>query len=82
MTITVPSEFVGFVRNVGTRALDKLAEQLKELDPPLRAVVRSWSKLSATEKRELFDRLIDAARDDPPPEKPKRAPSKRRKTAS
>lgn len=62
MIPSIPSEFAGFVRDTGVRAFDRLAEQAKDLDPPLRSFVRSWSRLSQADKNSLFEQLIDAAR--------------------
>lgn len=58
----IPSEFVGFVREAGVKAFDRLASRAKELDAPLRSFVRSWSRLSADQKNALFNELIAAAR--------------------
>lgn len=62
MTTRIPSEFVGFIREAGVKAFDRLALRAKELDAPLRSFVRSWSRLSNDEKNTLFDELIDSAR--------------------
>jgi hypothetical protein len=73
LNTTIPSEFVGFVRETGVRAFDRLAERAKELETPLRNFVRSWSRLSEIEKLALFDELIEAAKL-PPAAEPKPAP--------
>ncbi|HEU4521632.1 MAG TPA: hypothetical protein VFT12_06495 [Thermoanaerobaculia bacterium] len=62
MTTPIPSEFTGFVRDTGVRAFDRLTTRAKELDPPLRNFIRSWSKLSDRDKVKLFDELIAAVR--------------------
>ena len=62
MTTRIPSEFVGFIREAGVKAFDRLALRAKELDAPLRSFVRSWNRLSTAEKNALFDELIDSAR--------------------
>ena len=54
----ISSEFVGFVRETGVRALDRLSTRSKEVSVPLRPVLRAWSKLSGDEKSDLFDELI------------------------
>jgi hypothetical protein len=73
METSIPSEFAAFVHDVATRAFDSLEPRIKELETPLRAVVRSWSKLSSAEKDRFVDELIDAVqnRTEPPAEKPK-----------
>ncbi len=60
MARETPSEFALFVRDAGVRAVDRLAEQAKELSTPIRAVLRAWSKLTEETKQELFDALIAA----------------------
>lgn len=71
MTMPIPSEFVGFVREAGVKAFDRLASRAKELDAPLRTFVRSWSRFSTDEKNALFDELIASARmPGPAPEDP------------
>lgn len=62
MKTNIPSEFAGFVRDAGVRAFDRLAARAKDLNAPMRSVLRSWSRLSAADKESLFDHLIDAAR--------------------
>ncbi|HEX7150564.1 MAG TPA: hypothetical protein VF618_03680 [Thermoanaerobaculia bacterium] len=77
---SVPSEFAVFVRDAGVRAFDRLATLSKELDAPLRAFAKSWSRLTATQKDDLFDRLVAIAQleEMPAPEAPpKRVPKKR-----
>ncbi|GAC1431937.1 MAG: hypothetical protein NVSMB68_04360 [Thermoanaerobaculia bacterium] len=54
----ISSEFVGFVRDTGIRALDRLTTRAKEIEAPLRPVLRAWSKLSNEQKSDLFDQLI------------------------
>ncbi len=63
---TIPSEFAGFVRDTTVRAFDRLAERVKELDPPLRSVMRAWSKLKTAEKKELVNLLMASAQDSVP----------------
>ena len=83
MTTPIPSEFVGFVREAGVKAFDRLAGRAKELDASLRSFVRSWSRLSDAEKNALFDELIAAAQmpesasDVPPPGLKQKKPVKR-----
>jgi hypothetical protein len=57
----IPTEFVAFVRESGIRAFDGVASRAKELAPPLRALLRSWSKLTSEQKDALFDELIATA---------------------
>ena len=54
----ISSEFVGFVRETGVRAFDRLSTRSKEVKVPLRPVLRAWSKLSDDQKTDLFDELI------------------------
>jgi hypothetical protein len=54
----ISSEFAGFVRDTGVRAFDRLSETIKEVDAPLRPVLRAWAKLNAGQKNVLFDELI------------------------
>lgn len=75
----IPSEFVGFVRETGIRAFDRLARRARDLENPLRSFVRSWSRFSTAQKNALLEELIasaqlpDAASEPPPAEtKPKR----------
>ena len=83
MTTPIPSEFVGFVRQAGVKAFDRLAARAKDLDAPLRSFVRSWSRFSTDQKTALFDELIASARmpepapDDPPPGMKQKRPVKR-----
>lgn len=79
MTTRIPSEFVGFIREAGVKAFDRLTIRAKELDAPLRSFVRSWSRLSTDEKNALFDELINSARMPEPPagEPPERLKQKR-----
>ena len=60
---TIPSEFVEFVRQVGVRAFDRLADRLKETSASRRAVLRSWSKLTPEDKASLMDELITSAQE-------------------
>lgn len=60
---TIPSEFVEFVREVGVRAFDRLADRLKETSASRRAVLRSWSKLTPEDKESLMDELITSAQE-------------------
>jgi hypothetical protein len=60
---TIPSEFVEFVRQVGVRAFDRLADRMKETSASRRAVLRSWSKLTAEDKESLMDELITSAQE-------------------
>jgi hypothetical protein len=54
----ISSEFVGFVRETGVRAFDRLSTRSKDVKVPLRPVLRAWSKLSDDQKSDLFDELI------------------------
>jgi hypothetical protein len=67
--MAVPSEFTGFVRDVARRAFDTLASRVTKLETPLRAVVRSWSKLTDEAKDQLIDELIVSARGEEPSKK-------------
>lgn len=72
MNAAVPSEFVEFVKQIGIRAFERLALRSSELDPPLRALLKNWSRFSESEKNEFFDELIAAARmADAPPAPPR-----------
>jgi len=71
----ISSEFAAFVRDTGVRAFDLLSERVKEVEVPLRPVLRAWSKLSAAQKSELFDELIAVVRggdERPKPRKPRK----------
>ena len=82
----IPSEFAGFIHDVAKRALDDLAERVKEIETPLRPTVRSWSKLSDPDKDRFIDELIASARggDTTPATKPRKkaAPKKRARSSS
>jgi hypothetical protein len=54
----ISSEFAAFVRDTGVRAVDRLTNRTKEVEAPLRPVLRAWSKLSDDQKTDLFDALI------------------------
>lgn len=54
----ISSEFAAFVRDTGVRAVDRLTTRTKEVEAPLRPVLRAWSKLSDDQKTDLFDALI------------------------
>lgn len=54
----ISSEFAGFVSDTGVRAFDLLSERTKEVPAPIRPILRAWSKLSESQKRDLFDELI------------------------
>lgn len=56
----ISSEFVGFVRDTGVRAFDRLSARAKEIEVPLRPVIRAWAKLSDDQKNDLFAELIAA----------------------
>lgn len=56
----ISSEFVGFVRDTGVRAFDRLSTRAKEIEVPLRPVLRAWAKLSDDQKNDLFAELIAA----------------------
>jgi hypothetical protein len=73
MADTIPSEFRAFIRETGVRAFDQLSERLDELDTPLRAIMRGWSRLSSSQKGILIDHAIDHAQVTP---EPKPAPRK------
>ncbi|MEO6488071.1 MAG: hypothetical protein ABIO78_09050 [Thermoanaerobaculia bacterium] len=76
---TIPSEFAGFIRDVGVRAFDRLAERLKENAASRRAVLRSWGKLSQDDKESLIDELIASAQADSGPAAESAAPPSRAK---
>lgn len=61
MAEIIPSEFRSFVRDIGIRAFDRLSARAAKLDTSLRAMVRSWGRLSSQQKDALFDELIEAA---------------------
>ncbi|HEV8658682.1 MAG TPA: hypothetical protein VGS96_08630 [Thermoanaerobaculia bacterium] len=75
----ISSEFAGFVRDTGVRAFDLLSERVKEVETPLRPMLRAWSKLSAAQKDELFEELIAVVQggESPPVKTRKRAAKKR-----
>ena len=83
METSIPSEFAAFVHDVTTRAFDSLEPRVKELETPLRSVVRSWSKLSSAEKDRFVDELIAAVQNgtQPAEEKPKPRPRKKATSA-
>ena len=66
----IPSEFAGFVRDVGVRTFDRLAKQGSKLTASVKSVLRSWTRLKKKEKDLLFDELIAMAQDDHPGEAP------------
>jgi hypothetical protein len=68
----ISSEFVGFVRDTGVRAFDRLSEQVRDVAAPLRPLLRAWGKLSGAQKNDLFDELIGSVQGTaaPPVEKP------------
>ncbi len=82
MQHTLPSEFAGFVRDIGKRAFDALGERVKDLEKPLRPLVRSWSKLTEEEKNLLLDELIASVRSVEPEEAARRPVKKKRKRAT
>lgn len=64
-----PSEFAAFVRGVGVRALDALADRVERrtADPqkkqpkPVRKIVEYWQDMSLEQKERFFDQMIAAA---------------------
>ena len=62
----IPSEFAGFVRNVAKRAVDRVAGKVKELQVPVRAIVRAWGRLTDEQKEHLLDQLIAAVQEPQP----------------
>lgn len=64
-----PSEFAAFVRGVGVRSLDALAERVEKrtADPqkkqpkPVRKIVEYWQDMSLEQKERFFDQMIAAA---------------------
>ena len=58
MARKLPSEFAGFIRDAGVRAVDRLSDKANDLPAPIRALLRAWNKLSADAKHELFEELI------------------------
>ena len=76
----ISSEFVGFVRETGIRAFNRLTTRAKEVAAPLRSVLRAWSKLSDDQKNELLDELIAAVQ--APEEAAAPAAKPRKKAAS
>jgi hypothetical protein len=77
----ISSEFAGFVRDTGVRAFDLLSERTKELPTALRPILRAWTKLTETQKNDLFGELlglIQGGTGEPVPAKKKT----RKKTAS
>lgn len=79
---TIPSEFAGFIRDVGVRAFDRLAEHLKENAASRRAVLRSWGKLSQDDKESLIDELIASAQADSDPGAESAPPSRAKKSVT
>ena len=78
MINAIPSEFASFVSLTGIRAFDRLSLRAKDLDAPLRAVLKSWSRLSEAQKSELFDELIAAARMMDAPAEPEPTPRQKK----
>ncbi len=82
----IPSEFALFVRDAGLRAVDRLSERTKEFPTPIRAVLRSWSKLTEEAKAEMLDALIATSRlmhpEDEEVSKPAKKKSSSRKSSS
>lgn len=79
--MVVPTEFSGFVRDVARRALDTLAERVKDLDPAFRPVLRAWTRLTDLDKEQLLDELISSVRGGVTEKKPatkKRATKKKK----
>lgn len=68
MNRPAPAEFAEFVREVSIRALDRMADRVKELAKEQRAVVRAWSRLSPDDKHSLLTELLAAALATAPPE--------------
>jgi len=64
MNATIPSELAAFVRETGIRAFDRVAATSKSLDKSLQSVLKSWARLSAEKKNELFDVLLASAREE------------------
>ena len=60
-------EFASFIRDMGVRALDNVADRIskKKNDEkerkPIRKIADHWKRLSAEEKREFFEKVIKAA---------------------
>ena len=88
MKKTIPNEFAGFIREVGVRAFDSLAERLKEKEKAAArlTVLKAWKKLSRADKESLMDELIATAQDEsaaPAEEKPaKKKAAARKKPAT
>jgi len=76
----ISSEFAGFVRDTGVRAFDLLSERAKEVEGPLRPILRAWTKLSSAQKNDLFEELIAVVRggDAPPPVKTRKRAAKKK----
>ncbi len=71
----IPTEFSGFVRDVARRAVDSLADRVKDVDAPFRPIIRAWIKLTDLQKDQLVDELIASVQSAAP--EPKRATKKR-----
>ena len=58
----VPTEFALFVRGIGIRAFDQLADRADDLDKdnPARKLAKTWRKLESEQKENFFDMLITA----------------------
>jgi len=82
--MAVPSEFTGFVRDVARRAFDTLALRAAKLETPLRAIVRSWSRLTDEAKDRLIDQLILSVQGEVPEseQKPRRKSTGKKKGKS
>lgn len=79
MTTPIPSEFIGFVRETGVKAFDRLARRARDLENPLRSFVLSWSRFSTAQKNALFDELIASAHLPDAPSEPPPAETKQKR---
>jgi hypothetical protein len=64
---TPPTEFIEFLRDVGVKAVDHLAERVEKREheaadvKPLRKIARHWKDMTAAEKHQFFEHVISAA---------------------
>lgn len=58
---STPSEFVGFVRDIGVRSFDYFASKVTDDRSPFHKLAAYWSELAEEQKSRFFDQLITGA---------------------
>lgn len=58
---STPSEFVGFVRDIGVRSFDYFASRVTDDRSPFHKLAAYWSELAEEQKSRFFDQLIMGA---------------------